>query len=114
MDDDESQGCPFCGSSGRCAHLLLHVDKTFRSAEDGVMMHAFNNRWSGMCEAGGDDFDEGEPFDELLCEIDCLADASVDSDHECGPGMSSAYVTYYVESPSKAQDALVRFSGGGA
>ena len=75
-------------------------------------MDAFNERWYSLLEVSGDDVDEREPFDSLLEEVDLLADAFADYDHEGGPGMSSAYSLYYVESQSKAQDALMKFSGG--
>ena len=76
-------------------------------------MRSFNDRWSKFCEEGGDDFDEREPFDGLLDEVDTFADSSDDYDHEGGPGMSSSYSVYYVESAEKAKTALARFSDGG-
>lgn len=104
--DDEHLGdpsCPFCGSRGIAGTWLLVVDKTFRTAEGGLLMSAFNERWSALQEAGGENFDEREPFDSLLEEIDSLADAALDSDHEGGPGMSSSYVTYFASSEAKAK-----------
>lgn len=114
MDRDDEQfgdpSCPYCGSRGACRHLLLVVDKTFRSAEGGLLMQAFNERWSALQAAGGENFDEREPFDGLLDEIDSLADAALDSDHEGGPGMSSSYVTYFASSEAKAKKALGSFT----
>lgn len=69
-------------------------------------MEAFNDRWSKLCEEGGDDFDEREPFDNLLEEVDSWADWSSDYDHEGGPGMSSSYAIYYVESADKVKKAI--------
>jgi hypothetical protein len=112
MDDDDVSGdkpCPFCGSDGDCAHLLLVVDRTFRTAEGGILMEAFNARWSACFD--GDDFDEGEAFDELLEEVDSLSDAMTVHVHEGGPGMSSAYSTYFVSSKVKAKNALAKFAG---
>jgi len=111
-DDDEDgsgeQACPFCGSDGNCVHLLLVVDRTFRTAEGGILMDAFNTRWSANFET--EDFDEREAFDELLDEVDSLSDAMTDHDHEGGPGMSSSYATYFVSSEAKAKSALAQFA----
>lgn len=112
-DDGGAQECPYCSSNDECAHVLLVVDRTFRSAEGGVLMDAFNDRWNRLCEEGGDDFDEREPFENLLEEVDSLADSSTDYDHEGGPGMSSSYSIYYVESSEKADSAVARFVSGG-
>lgn len=115
MNDDDDYSidntCPFCGSEGDCDHLLLFVDKTFRTAEGGILYEAFNARLSTRFE--DDDFDEREAFDELLEEVDSLSDAMTEHDHEGGPGMSSAYSTYFVRSKAKAKakKALAKFSG---
>ena len=109
-DELAESACPFCGSEHSCEHVLLLVDKTFRTADGGVLMNAFNKRWRALCEAGGDDFDEREPFDNLLEEVNSLADTATDYDHEGGPGMSSAYVIYYLESVTTAQDVVARFT----
>jgi hypothetical protein len=110
LEEENEPACPFCGSQGHCEHLLLVVDQTFRTAEGGVLMNAFNKRWRALKNAGGDDFDEREPFDDLLDEVDSLSDAETDYVHEGGPGMTSAYVIYYVKSATKAQDALASFT----
>lgn len=112
-DVDSTQKCPYCSSTGDCDHLLLLVDRTFRTAEGGALMDAFNDRWSMLCEDGGEDFDEREPFEDLLNEVDAYADASSEYDHEGGPGMSSSYSIYYVESADKAKDTVARFADGG-
>jgi hypothetical protein len=57
-------------------------------------MDAFNDRGSALCEAGGDDFDESEPFANLLEEVEALADEFAEVDQEGGPGQSSEIVTY--------------------
>ena len=72
-------------------------------------MQAFNERWSALQEAGGDEFDEREPFDNLLDEVDSLADSSLGGDHEGGPGMSSTTVTYFASSQARAKKALAQF-----
>jgi len=77
-------------------------------------MRAFNDRWTQLCEDGGDDFDEREPFDSLLDEVDACADSSAEYDHEGGPGMSSSYSIYYVESAGKADAVVANFLSGGA
>lgn len=110
--DDEELGdpsCPFCGSRAACRHLLLVVDKTFRTAEGGLLMSSFNGRWSALQEAGGESFDSREHFAGLLEEIDSLADAALDSDHHSGLGMSSSYITYFASSQAKAKKALAEF-----
>jgi hypothetical protein len=112
-DDDGSQECPYCSSNDECGHVLLAVDRTFRTAEGGVLMEAFNDRWSRLCEEGGDDFDEREPFENLLEEVDSCADSSTDHHHDGGPGMSSSYSIYYVESAENADAAVASFVSGG-
>jgi len=112
-EDADAQECPFCASTNGCAHLLLIVDRTFRTAEGGTLMRAFNARWGKLCEEGGDDFDEREPFENLLDEVESCADSSADYDHEGGPGMSSSYSIYYAESAEKADAAVARFVSGG-
>jgi hypothetical protein len=115
-DNDHEGGarrCPFCSSHDSCVHLLLLVDRTFRTAEGGALMRAFNGRWSKNCEDGGDDFDEREAFANLLDAVDDCADSSAEYDHEGGPGMSSSYCVYYVASAEAAKDAVARFANGG-
>lgn len=113
-DNDEEGGgaqyCPFCGSDDECAHLLLVVDRTFRTAEGGILMDAFNARWSACFEV--EDLNEREAFDELLEEVDSLSDAMTDHDHEGGPDMSSAYSTFFVKSKLRAKKALASFGSG--
>jgi hypothetical protein len=113
-DDGGAEEYPFCSSTDECDHVLLVVDRTFRAAEGGVLMEAFNDRWSRLCEEGGDDFDEREPFDSLGEEVDSYADSSADYDIEGGPGMSSSYSIFYVQSVDKADAAVARFVNGGA
>ena len=113
MDDKSEDGesaCPFCGSSGDCNHHLLVVDKSFRTAEVGALMHAFNARWSALIEDAADDFDEREAFDKLLVEVNALSDAEIECDHEGGPGMSSSHATYFTKSKAGAKNILARFS----
>ncbi len=104
--------CPYCSRAGDCGHLLLVVDKTFRTAGGGALFRAFNDRWNKIREDGGDDFDEREAFESLLDEIDACADSSVDYEHEGGPGMSSSYSIHYVESADAAKDAGACFPNG--
>jgi len=101
--------CPYCRSSDDCEHLLLVVDTTFRVAEGGILMEAFNEHWQAILDDVDDDFDEREPFDNLLDEVDSLADFEMNYDHEGGPGMSSSYLFYYVISNEKASAALIKF-----
>lgn len=108
--EDGAQECPYCSSANVCIHVLLIVDRTFRTAEGGALMRTFNDRWSRLCEDGGDDFDEREPFDGLLDEVDAYADSSAEYDHERGPGMSCSYSIYYVKSADAAKEAVARFA----
>lgn len=110
-DDDEcsaEQTCAFCGSDGDCFHLLLVVDRTFRTAEGAILMDAFNARWSAYFEV--EDFDEREASDEPFDEVDSLSDAMTDHDREGGHRMSSAYSTYFVKSEARAKRALNTFA----
>jgi hypothetical protein len=102
--------CPYCGSREDCGHLLLIVDKTFRNAEGGVLCDAFNDRWSDIVEQAGEDFDEGDAFNELLEEVDNLAGVIVPVDQEGAPGMSSAKEMYFASSKAKAAEASRRFA----
>lgn len=117
MNDHGDQGdvpeCPYCSSTSYCPHALLLVDKTFRTADGGPLMDSFDDIWGRLCEEGGDDFDEREAFDNLLEDVDGYANSSTDYEHEGGPGMSSFYSIYYVESVEKAQDVVARFMRNG-
>lgn len=85
-NDDDASACPYCQGDDQCTHLLVSVNTTFRSADAGVLSRSFNKRWSEICEEGGDDFDEREPFEDLLSEVDNLADAVCEFDIDAGPG----------------------------
>ena len=108
MSDVDS--CPYCASTDDCTHLLLLVDKTFRTAVGGLLFDAFNARWSEICEEGGDDFDEREPFDDLLDQVHGLADDFNEYDVDGGPGSFCEYAVYYSESETSATAAIQRFS----
>jgi uncharacterized protein YbaR (Trm112 family) len=113
FDDVHDEGnviCPYCSRTGECSHVLLVVDKTFRTAEGGVLMNAFNNRWDSIIEDGGSDFDEREHFESLLEEVDSMATAESEYEFEGGPGMSSVYGIYFIATENSAKDALSRFS----
>jgi hypothetical protein len=110
-DGDGEVHCPFCDTTEDCDHLLLMVDKTFRHAEGGLLYEAFNARWSQVLEeADHPNFEEGEPFEELLDEVDSLSDAEESSSPDSAPGMSSAYSFYYCSSKKKAKAALKKFT----
>jgi hypothetical protein len=114
MDDEyamEGRTCPYCSSAALCEHLLLLVDQTFRLAEAGPLMDAFNKRWNSMCDAGGDDFDEREPFDSLLELADSVSGCAIEYDFDGGPGASSAYVAYYVRDVNELPRAIASFEG---
>lgn len=75
------------------------------------MRRAFNNRWYALCEEGGDDFNECELFDNLIEEVDSLAEAANTYEQEGRPGMSSTHTIYYTSSETEARNALARFLG---
>jgi len=106
---DDKTHCPYCKSISDCEHVLLVVDCTFRIAEGGHLMDAFNDRWHAMFDGENDDFDEREPFAELLEEVDSLSDFSTDFDHHGAPGMSSTYEIYYVQNKNNADKAIKLF-----
>jgi hypothetical protein len=110
-DDTDSQesACPFCGSVDDCPHVLLVVDKTFRTAEGGVLMEVFNASWSAVFKEVAEDFDERGTFDGLLERVESLADTWIDSYNDGAPGMSSAYITFFVSSRSRAKRAVAQF-----
>lgn len=110
-DDGESR-CPFCRGTENCDHILLVVDKTFRTAEGGILMHAFNARWSAVFDDAEVEVEEREAFDELLYEVRSLSDAMSSGDNDGAPGMSSAYATYFSRSKEKANAALASFGRG--
>lgn len=110
-EDGGEMRCPFCNTADNCDHLLLTVDQTFRQAEGGILYEAFNARWAQILEDANDpDFDEREPFDELLQEVDSLADAEREASHDCVPGMSSTYSFYFCSSKEKLLAALKKFT----
>ncbi|WP_026987178.1 hypothetical protein [Fodinicurvata fenggangensis] len=97
--ESETASCPYCMSTDDCEHLLLHVDSTFQSAQGGALFEAFNERWDILCHDLGDGADPSEVFSDLLDEVDFISSAKVHSKFEDATGMSSAYVTYYVDRP---------------
>jgi hypothetical protein len=112
-DEDGEVHCPYCDTTESCDHLLLVVDKTFRLAEGGLLYEAFNTSWAEILEDAVDpDFDESDPFYELLQRVESLADAKKQSSQDSVPGMSSAYDLYFCSSKERAQVALKRFISG--
>lgn len=111
-DDNQESPCPYCGSVDDCPHVLLVIDKTFRTAEGGVLMHAFKASWSAFFENVDEAFDEREAFDDLIERVESLADTWTDSHNGRAPGMSSAYVTFFVSSKARAKRAVAQFGDG--
>ena len=110
--------CPFCHTIDDCPHLLILVDKTFRTADGGPLMKEFNSRWHIICEENTNDdgdidegFDEREAFEELIEEVEALSDANNSYDHEGGPGGSSEYQLFFCETPKKIKAAILSFVG---
>ena len=106
----DERACPYCGTDDHCIYLLLVVDKTFRTAEGGILMNAFNKRWSSALEGADENIDERGAFSDLLDAVALLSDAETESAHEGAPGMSSSLATYNVKSEARPTDALARFS----
>ncbi len=80
-------------------------------------MRGFNSRWHTICEENtnddGDldvDFDEREPFEDLLEEVESLSDATNSYDYEGGPGGSSEYQLFFCETPEKIKTAMLSFT----
>lgn len=110
-ESSEDVCCPFCNTTEDCDHLLLVVDQTFRQAEGGILYEAFNARWIKILEEANDpNFDEREPFEELLEEVDSFADAEREASPESAPGMSSTYSFYYCSSKERLQAAFKKFT----
>jgi hypothetical protein len=65
--------------------------------------------WSTLCDDGGDDFDEREPFDDLLEEVNGLANYSNEYEIDGGPGSFSEYVIYFAKSEDLVSAAQQRF-----
>lgn len=110
-EGSEDQRCPFCDDTNSCEHHLLTVDATFRGAEGGELYEAFTKRWAELQQAEEDNpkFNEGQKFDELLNEVNDLADAEMNFEIDQGPGMSSAYQSYYCKTKERTQEAIKRF-----
>ncbi|QCP47918.1 hypothetical protein FAZ95_01210 [Trinickia violacea] len=109
---EEPPVCPYCDELGSCPHLLLNVEVTFRTVESGVLFDAFNARLLSAAEQNGGNpsCDGSDRFDQLLSEVDELADAVRYWTFEDGPGMSSNFQLYYAESPERTMKALERLS----
>ncbi len=111
-EDNESAQCPYCGSDSECEHLLLCADTTFRRASSGALFEAFDEKWGSILRAHEDDahFDERTAFEGLLEIVDTLANASHEFVIEGGPGMTSAYLAFYVATNRKMRSACKQFS----
>ena len=112
MDEVEDASCPFCQATENCDHLLLVVDLTFRTAGGGLLLEAFETKWSDLSDAQSEDedFDESGLFEEMLEEVETLADAQIESSQSSFPGMSSAYVSFFCSTRTRTQTALKKFN----
>lgn len=111
-EESDEPRCPFCADTNSCEHHLLTVDATFRGAEGGELYEAFNKRWAALNEAEEENpkFDEGQVFDDLLEDVNDLADAEMNFEIDQGPGMSSAYQSYYCKTKERTQEAIKKFN----
>lgn len=116
MDDEgdeavpEERACPYCRSSDACEHQLLLVDYTFRTIEGGALYDAAKERWNAVEDQEDPNFDEGEAFDDLLEEVDRLANASREYVIEGGPGQTSQYNDYFCSSSARVKAAVKKFA----
>lgn len=110
-EDNESAQCPYCGSDSDCEHLLLCADTTFRTASGGKLYEAFDDKWTSTALAHEDDpdFDEAAEFDALLEAVDDLAGGTCEYVIEGMPGMTSAYISFYVATKKKMASACTLF-----
>lgn len=115
MSDEDDEGttdenvCPFCASIFGCEHLLLLVDLTFRTSDEGALFKAFGDRWGAISDREDNDFDEGDIFNDLLKKVDSLSDDSLTYIFEGGPGMTSEYGMYFCSSRERVESAVKRF-----
>jgi hypothetical protein len=111
-DDDGELRCPFCQTTDNCDHFLITVDRTFRIAEGGPIYETFNSKWSDRSanQSEDEEFDEHDAFEELLEEVECLADEQVGSSPNSAPGMSSAYISFFCSSKKRTQSAIKKFN----
>ncbi len=109
MNNTDHTVCPFCGTINNCLHLLLLVDKTFRKADGGILRKSFNNRWSGICDENGEDFDEREFFDVLLEKVESIADVMINFECDEMPGMSSDNVIFFLKDEESLKKAVDSF-----
>ena len=111
-DDDGEARCPFCQATENCDHFLLIVDLTFRTAEGGPIYDTFNSKWSDRSadQSEDEEFNERDAFEELLEEVECLADEQIGSSQSSAPGMSSAYVSFFCSSKKRTQSAIKKFN----
>lgn len=114
-DREEKTGfeCPYCGSNSECVHMLLCVDMTFLEVAGGILLEAFDKRWSALYDPESDDaeVEADRTLKHLLPEVGQLADKKVErTEHTGWPAVASTYQTYYVSSEAKAKKALKLFT----
>jgi hypothetical protein len=108
----ENNHCPYCKSSEGCQHLLLCLDITFKQAEGGYLWEHFNDVWAKIFNENSEDsnFNENDAFNNLLEQVYDLADESSSWDFEGGrPGLSSAYLNFWISSQNKANKTVAHF-----
>ncbi len=111
-NSDDAVRCPYCHTTQDCEHLLLLVDTGDRWAKGGALGETFNARLNRLLEEGEDDpnFSEQEVFDDLLADVESLADEQFESDFEGGPGMSTDYAFYFCSSKRRTDEAVKSFA----
>jgi hypothetical protein len=112
VEDGEEVRCPYCRSTGSCAHHLLTVDITSREAHGGGLYDEFNRRLGAMEFHFGEELSEAEIFEQVLQQVALFADTEITEFVDLGPGQSSEYEHYYCESQRRTVDVVRRFRKG--
>ena len=109
--DDEVR-CPYCHTTQDCEHFLLLVDTAERVAKGGTLRGTFNARLNRLLAEGEDDpkFGERHVFQDLLVDVEALADEQIESDFEGGPGQSTDYVFFFCSTRRRTDEAVKSFA----
>lgn len=111
-EEEEESECPYCSSTDDCDHLLVRVDVNFQEAVDGPLWEEFNSAWSDRAaeETENPDFDPREAFDELLDEINGLADFQTTTSPDSAPGISTTWAKFFCSSKWRTRAAVKKFN----
>jgi hypothetical protein len=109
-DRQSSRRCPYCSSTDDCPHLMLFLDVDNYEALGGILYAAFEKEWSSFSSDYRDDpeFIPGDPFTDLLNDVDRIAGARREYEEETPVGCSG-YQAFYIESPRPATTVIKKF-----